>query len=108
MKRAVITMTAALAVLILAILFGASKAQNFNSAAAIAAPVPAALAVPMPERCPNIHEAIRTLEAAERDMHEARHDFCGHKHEAMEATHRAIEQLRMAEGCDRCREVHRD
>ena len=103
MKRTVITMTAALAVLILAILFGTPKAQNLNSSAAIAAPVPAALAVPMPNRCPSIHEAIHTLEAAERDLHEARHDFCGHKREAMEATHRAIEQLRMAEGCDRCR-----
>jgi hypothetical protein len=104
MKRTIFTLTAALAVLGFAILFGAPKAQNFNSSAAIAAPVPAPVAVPMPDRCPNIHEAIGALESAERDLREARHDFCGHKHEAMEAVHRAIEQLRQAEGCDRCRE----
>src|SRR5579864_4353923 len=103
MKRTVITMTAVLAVLILAILFGAPKAQSFNSAAAIAAPVPAALAVPMPERrCPTVDDAIHSLEVAERDMRDARHDFCGHKREALEATHRAIEQLRLAETCARC------
>ena len=103
MKRTLITITAALAILGFAILFGAPKAQTFNSSAAIAAPVPAAMAVPMPDRCPNIHEAIHALESAERDLREARHDFCGHKRDAMEATHHAIEQLRMAEGCDRCR-----
>ena len=102
MKRTIITMTAVLAILGFAILFGTPKAQDFSSSAAIAAPAP--LAVPMPNRCPNIHGAIGALESAERDLREAGHDFCGHKREAMEATHRAIEQLRAAEGCDRCRE----
>ena len=101
--KTIITLTVALAALGFAILFGAPKAQTFNSSAAIAAPAPAPMAVPVPARCPNIHEAIRALESAERDMHEARHNFCGHKREAMEATHRAIEQLRAAEGCDSCR-----
>src|ERR1019366_487286 len=100
----IITLTVVLAALVLAILLGTPKAQSFNSSAAIAAPAPVPMAVPMPERCPNIHEAVRTLEAAERDLREARHDFCGHKREAMEATHRAIEQLRAAESCDKCRE----
>ena len=103
MKRTIITLTVVIAALVLAIVFGSPKAQTFNSSAAIAAPAPAAMAVPMPNRCPNIHEAIHALESAERDLREARHDFCGHKHEAMEAVHRAIEQLRQAEGCDRCR-----
>src|SRR5208337_2385751 len=100
MKRTIITLTVVLAALVLAILLSSPKAQSFNSSAAIAAPAPAAMAVPMPPACPNIHEAIRTLEAAERDLREARHDFCGHKRDAMEATHRAIEQLRAAEGCE--------
>jgi hypothetical protein len=61
------------------------------------------MAVPIPERCPNIHAAIDALESARRDLAEARHDFCGHKREAMEAVTVAIRQLRQAEGCDRCR-----
>ncbi|HMD85555.1 MAG TPA: hypothetical protein VKO18_12750 [Terriglobia bacterium] len=102
MKRTIITLTVVLAALVLAILLGTPKAQTFNSSAAIAAPAPAPMAEPMPNRCPNIHEAIHALEIAERDLREARHDFCGHRHEAMEITHHAIEQLRMAENCDRC------
>jgi hypothetical protein len=103
MKRTIITVTAVLAVLGLAILFGAPKGQNFNSSAAIAAPAPVPAAVPMPNRCPNIHEALEALRSAEHEMREGRHDFCGHKVEAMRATHDAIEQLRLAEDCDRCR-----
>jgi hypothetical protein len=103
MKRTIITMTAVLAALGLAILLGAPKGQNFNSSAAIAAPAPVPAAVPMPNRCPNIHEALEALRSAEHEMKEGRHDFCGHKVEAMRATHEAIEQLRAAEDCDRCR-----
>ena len=103
MKRTIITMSAVLAALGLAILFGAPKGQNFNSSAAIAAPAPVPAAVPMPNRCPNIHEALEALRSAEHEMKEGRHDFCGHKVEAMRATHEAIEQLRAAEDCDRCR-----
>jgi hypothetical protein len=31
----------------------------------------------------------------------AAHDFCGHRKEAMEITHRAIKQLQEALDCDR-------
>jgi len=103
MKRTITTMTAVLALLGLAILFGTPKAQNFNSSAAIAAPAPAPMAVPMPNRCPNIHGAIESLRSAEQELKEGSHDFCGHKVDAMRAVHEAIEQLRMAEGCARCR-----
>ena len=103
MKRILITLTIVLAALGIAILSGAPRAHIFNSSTAIAAPAPAPLAVPMPARCPRIHEAIAALELAEKDMREARHDFCGHKREAMEITHHAIEQLRAAENCDSCR-----
>ena len=58
MKRTIITLTVVLAALGLAILFGTPKAQNFSSSAAIAAPAPVPMAVPMPNRCPNIHGAI--------------------------------------------------
>lgn len=102
MKRTIITMTGVLAVLGLAILFGTPKAQNYNSSAAIAAPVPVPMAVPMPNRCPNIHGAIESLRSAQQELKEGRHDFCGHKVEAMRAVHEAIEQLRAAEGCAKC------
>ena len=42
------------------------------------------------------------------EMEHAGHDFCGHKGEAMEATRRAIEELRRAERCDRDRDHDRD
>lgn len=104
MKRNLITLALVLAALVVGIMLGSPKGQNFNSSAAIAAPAPAAMAVPMPHRCPNIHEAIGALESAQGTLREARHDFCGHKHEAMEAVHAAIEQLRQAEGCQQCRD----
>ena len=104
MKRTIITSTMVLALLGLAILFGSPKAHIFNSTAAIAAPAPVPLAVPAPSGCPDIHEAIVALERAEKSLHEARHDFCGHKRDAIEAAHKAIEQLRLAEGCQKCGE----
>ena len=100
MKRTIISMTAVVAVLGLAILLGAPKGQTFNSSTAVAAPAPAA--VPMPHRCPNIHSAIESLRSAEHDLHEAAHDFCGHRAEAQRTVHEAIEQLRAAENCQKC------
>ena len=104
MKRTILSIAVLLAVFGLGMLVGGVKSQPVATTVAIAAPMPAALAVPMPQgHCPAIHEAIHALESAERDMREARHDFCGHKHAAMEITHNAIVQLREAENCDRCR-----
>ncbi len=103
MKRTIITLTVVLAAFTLAILFGTPKAQTFNSSAAIAAPAPVPMAVPVPNRCPNIHGAIDSLRSSEQELRDAGHDFCGHKVAAMRAVHEAIEQLRQAEGCDRCR-----
>ena len=103
MKRTLITLTIVNVALLLAIVISAPRTPSFTSTVAIAAPAPAPAMVPVPARCPNIHEAIGRLEEAERELREARHDFCGHKRDAMEITHRAIEQLRQAEGCDRCR-----
>ena len=104
MKRTLLSVFALLAVFGLGMLVGGLQSQPVNGSVAMAAPMPAGLATPVPERCPSIHEAVHALEGAERDMREARHDFCGRKHEAMEITHRAIEALRGAEDCDQCRE----
>jgi len=103
MKRTIITLSVVLAALVLAILLGTPKGQTFNSSAAIAAPAPVPMAVPVPARCPNIHGAIEGLRSAEQELREGAHDFCGHKVEAMRTVHEAIEQLRAAEGCAKCR-----
>jgi hypothetical protein len=103
MKRTIITLTIVLAALVLAILLGTPKAQNFNSSAAIAAPAPAPLAVPMPNHCPNIHGAQDALRSAKTELQEARHDFCGHRKDALEAVNHALQELRQAENCDKCR-----
>ncbi len=103
MKRTIITLNIVFAALVLAIQLGNQKAQNFNSSAAIAAPAPIPMAVPIPARCPNIHGAIDGLRSSEQELRDAGHDFCGHKAAAMRTVHEAIEQLRQAENCDRCR-----
>ncbi|MFZ0962697.1 MAG: hypothetical protein WAO35_17650 [Terriglobia bacterium] len=102
MKRTIITLTVMLAALVLAIVLRTPKAQILNSSTAIAAPVPAAMAVPVPNHCPNIHAAIEGLRSADQELKEGAHDFCGHKVAAMRAVHEAIEQLRAAEGCAKC------
>jgi len=45
---------------------------------------------------PNIARAIEALEAAIADMQQAPHDFGGHKAKAIEASERAIKQLKLA------------
>jgi len=103
MKRTIITINLVFCALVLAILLGGPKGQTYNSSAAVAAPTPAPMAVPIPARCPRIHEAQATLHETEQELSHAGHDFCGHKVDAMRAVHEAIEQLRAAENCDRCR-----
>jgi hypothetical protein len=45
---------------------------------------------------PAIRAAIRSLEAAKRDLQHAAHDFGGHRAEALAAVDAAINQLRIA------------
>jgi len=53
--------------------------------------------------CPNIHRAIGAMESALQDLENARHDFCGHRKAAADDTRKALDQLRKAEACDKCR-----
>jgi hypothetical protein len=104
MKRTIITFTSVLAVLGFAILTMVPKAQLVSAAVPIAAAAPAGSAAPAAmNHCPNIHHAIEALQAAMNDMSKADHDFCGNKQDAMDAAGHALEALRKAEGCDRCR-----
>lgn len=54
-----------------------------------------------PERHPHIRAAINALQAARPDLQNAAHDFCGHRVEALEASDRALDQLKLALESDR-------
>jgi hypothetical protein len=102
MKRTIVTVLATLAVVGLVMLAVGPKAQPAGAAVAVAAPAP--VAVPMPAHpCPNIHAAIDGLRSCQQELRDAAHDFCGHKRDAMAAVHQAIEELRAAENCEKCR-----
>ena len=53
------------------------------------------------ERHPEIRRAIRTLERAIDYMQHAAHDFGGHREAAVDASQRAVEQLKLALQYDR-------
>ncbi len=100
MKRTIITLNIVFAALVLAILL-TPRMQSVNTSTAIAAPAPMApAAVPT---CPNIHGAVESLRSAQQELHDAAHDFCGHKVDAEHAVQAAINQLHQAEGCAKCR-----
>jgi hypothetical protein len=52
-------------------------------------------AQPAPPPHPEIHAAINSLEHARMHLKEARHDFGGHREEALRATDEAIRQLKI-------------
>jgi len=52
------------------------------------------------ERHPNIDRAINALGAAEGDLQNAAHDYCGHRLEALNSVQNALSQLRLAIQCD--------
>jgi hypothetical protein len=102
MKRTIITINLVWASIVVAILLGMPKAQTLNSSAAFAAPAPVPMVVPVPARCPNIHAALEALEAASRELKDARHDFCGHRKDALLGVNHAQVQLHHAEECEKC------
>ena len=101
MKRTIVTVLATLAVVAFVMLAVGPKAPRVGTTTAVAAPEPAAVPTP-PNRCPNIHGAIDGLRSAQEELRDAAHDFCGHKRQAMEAVHHAIQQLQLAERCAKC------
>ena len=46
-----------------------------------------------PEHNPAIHRALKELREARRELKEAKHDFGGHREDALKAVDGAIEQL---------------
>jgi hypothetical protein len=52
-------------------------------------------------RHPHIRAAVGALEAAQQELREAAHDFCGHRKDALRDTDSALKQLRFALECAR-------
>ena len=70
-------------------------------AAAAGAVLAAGLGSAQAEPHPALRNAVHSLEKAKFDLMHARHDFGGHKMEAIAAIDHAIEQLRVAQRYDR-------
>ena len=71
----------------------AAPAPAPAAAAPAPAPAPAAAVPAPPQRHPEIHDAIAALRNARSHLEHARHDFGGHKADAIGAIDNAIHQL---------------
>lgn len=93
------------AALFMALAFPALAPAAPNKAAAkpaatTAKPTAAAVAAPAPARHPEIEAAVGSLERAKAHLAEARHDFGGHRAEAIHAIDEALRQLHVCEQFD--------
>ena len=92
---AAMTLALALGISIAAPAAPNAKAPAQPAAAQPAAqPAPAAAAEPLPPH-PEIREAIEALRRARAHMMEAKHDYHGHREDAIRATDEAIKQLQI-------------
>jgi len=73
---------------------GSSTGTEFEGAGAAAEPAGG-------EPHPNIYRAINALGAAEGDLQNAAHDYCGHRVAALGAVQNALGQLKLAIQCDK-------
>jgi len=88
-----------LALALMTVAHAAPKAPA-NAATAATAATPATTAtpataepVPVPEEHPEIHAALESLRNARVHLRDAKHDFGGHRTEALRAVDNAIRQL---------------
>ncbi len=65
------------------------------------AATPAALPAPDPQRHPEIRQALAALRSARAHIHDAAHDYNGHREEALRAVDNAIHQLEICMQYDR-------
>ncbi len=87
-------------VLALALITVAHAAPKSPAPAASAAP-PAAEPAPAPQEHPEIRAALDALKNARVHLHDAKHDFGGHRVEALRAVDEAIRQLNVCMRYDR-------
>ena len=72
---------------------GTHAAPNRTSPTPAVSSAPAVTLEGVPERHPQIREALASLRRAKEHMEYAAHDFGGHRVEALRATDEAIRQL---------------
>jgi hypothetical protein len=82
----------AAAILVVALAFSVA-APAALSGKALPPPAPAAAGPATPEPHPQIRDAIASLRRAKEHLEHAKHDFGGHRVEAIRATDAAIQQL---------------
>ncbi len=82
----------AAAILVLALAFSAATPAAPTSKALHAPGAQPAAASPVPDH-PEIHDAIAALRNAKAHLEHAKHDYHGHRTEAIRATDEAIHQL---------------
>jgi hypothetical protein len=96
MKMKIVSIFTA-AVLMLALTFSASA----PAAPPNGKPAPATAQPAVPDRHPEIHDALEALRRAKAHMEHAAHDFGGHRADALRATDEAIRQLEICEQYDK-------
>jgi len=99
MKNKAVYLFAAV-ILVLALAFSATAPAAPNGKASPAPGAQPAAASPAPEH-PEIHDAIASLRHAKEHLEHAKHDFGGHRAEAVRATDEAIHQLEVCLKYDR-------
>jgi hypothetical protein len=89
------------ALALLTVAHAAPKSPATTPAAAAAAPATTADPAPVPQEHPEIHAALDALKNARMHLHDAKHDFGGHRVEALRAVDEAIHQLDICMKYDR-------
>jgi len=105
MKKMTSLMFAAGLVVVLALLLTPQNAPAAHAApkapASTAATMPAPVPAAAPEEHHPIHEALESLRSARAHIHDAHHNFGGHRDEALRRVDEAIRQLEICERYDR-------
>jgi hypothetical protein len=92
----------AAAILVLALAFSAAApAAPSGKASPAPSPQPAASQPAAPEEHPQIHDALAALRQAKAHLEHAKHDFGGHRADALHATEEAIHQLEICQKYDK-------
>jgi hypothetical protein len=90
----VATLVVVLAVAVMVVTPASSKAAATPALTAAAAPAASPAPAPVPPH-PEIQRAIDALQAARTHIHDAAHDFGGHREDALHAVDAALAQLRI-------------
>ncbi|HET9399501.1 MAG TPA: hypothetical protein VFO34_01000 [Candidatus Acidoferrales bacterium] len=89
------------AVCILALAISLTFVSPTTSKAAASTPTASPAPAPAPQGHPEIRSALEALRSARAHIQEARHDFGGHRAEALKQVDRAINQLEICMKYDR-------